>query len=93
MPAKANDYGFTIASPGDFRPSRWSLPEIRERSESDPAAASFLRSFSIFSFLVLRRRISGRRLGADMDDSFEKVWDELADQFIPKPPLRLKPRA
>src|SRR5215469_228399 len=43
---------------------------MRERSDSDPAAARRLRSFRIFSLRVRRRRISGRRLGADMFDSF-----------------------
>jgi hypothetical protein len=38
---------------------------IRERSESEPAARRRLRSLAIFSFRVRRRRISGRRLGAD----------------------------
>jgi len=47
-----------------------SFPEIRERSDSPPAAASRFRNFWIFSFLVLRRRISGRRLGADIETPF-----------------------
>jgi hypothetical protein len=57
---------FTKGWPGDPTASLWSLSVMRVRSASVFAAAKRLRSWTIFSLRVRRRRISGRRLGADI---------------------------
>ena len=71
---------------------RSSLPERRERSDSEPAAARRLRSFRIFSLRVRRRRISGRRLGADMNVLLEKL-DQRDERVLQAPPLRVQLKA
>jgi hypothetical protein len=60
---------FTKGWPGDKMASLCSLAVMRARSASVLAEAKRLRNWTIFSFRVRRRRISGRRLGADMERS------------------------
>jgi len=60
---------FTRAMPGETRPRRCSLAVMRVRSASVEAAASRLRNWLTFSLRVRRRRISGRRLGADTKEA------------------------
>lgn len=60
-------YAFTSGWPGDVRASLANFAESRERSDSELAAAIRLRSLVIFSLRTRRRRISGLRLGADID--------------------------
>src|ERR1700675_3531430 len=60
----------TSGFPGETKPTRCSLAVRRSLSLEAEAAARRLRSFAIFSARVRRRRISGRRLGADMEFSF-----------------------
>ena len=62
---------FNSGSPGDPIDIRWSFAVMRVLSASDCAADRRLRSFAIFSLRVRRRRISGRRLGADINLSPE----------------------
>ena len=50
-----------------MRASFANLASSLERSDSDVAAAIRLRSLVIFSLRTRRRRISGLRLGADMN--------------------------
>jgi hypothetical protein len=64
--AELVQFCFSSGVPGEFKPSRLILVVIRFRSVSDEAAVNRFRSFTIFSLRVRRRRISGRRLGADM---------------------------
>jgi hypothetical protein len=52
--------------PGETKPTRCSLAVRRSLSMEADAAARRLRSFATFSARVRRRRISGRRLGADI---------------------------
>src|SRR6266404_7942101 len=56
----------TSGFPGETKPTRCSLAVRRSLSFEAEAAARRLRSFAIFSARVRRRRISGRRLGADI---------------------------
>src|SRR6202158_695856 len=56
--------------PGETKATRCSLAVRRSLSVEADAAARRLRSFAIFSARVRRRRIFGRRLGADMEFSF-----------------------
>ena len=67
---QANDghHAFVSGWPGDLRPSKLNFVFSFERSDSDEAEAIRLRSFKIFSLRARRRRISGRRLGADISD-------------------------
>src|SRR5277367_5017202 len=58
---------FNKGVPGETSPWRSSFARKRVRSVSEEAAARLLRSLRIFSLRVRRRRISGRRLGADMN--------------------------
>src|SRR5947209_12519216 len=60
---------FTSGCPGDRIANLCSFAVMRVRSASVLAADRRFRSCTIFSFRVRRRRISGRRLGADMSDS------------------------
>src|SRR5580658_1939253 len=60
--------GYLISGwPGDRMASLCSLAVMRVLSASVFAAARRLRNWTIFSLRVRRRRISGRRLGADMN--------------------------
>src|SRR5271157_5442330 len=60
-------YSFlTRGLPGETRPTRCSLAVSRSLSLEAEAAARRLRSLATFSARVRRRRISGRRLGADI---------------------------
>src|ERR1700727_1763569 len=68
---------FTRGWPGEPMASLCSLAVTRVRSASVLAADSRLRSCTILSFLVRRRRISGRRLGADMVFLLIKLEGEL----------------
>lgn len=52
--------------PGDPILRRCNFSVMRFLSASEVDMASFLRSFVIFSLRVRRRRISGRRDGADI---------------------------
>src|SRR5271155_3346057 len=52
--------------PGETNSTRCSLAVRRSLSAETEAAARRLRSLAIFSARVRRRRISGRRLGADI---------------------------
>jgi hypothetical protein len=56
----------TSGFPGETRPTRCSLAVRRSLSVEAEAAARRLRNFATFSARVRRRRISGRRLGADI---------------------------
>src|SRR5258708_28224693 len=56
----------TNGLPGETKPTRCSLAVRRSLSLEAEAAARRLRNFAIFSARVRRRRISGRRLGADI---------------------------
>lgn len=58
---------FSSGCPGEFNPKRCSLPAILVRSASVEAAAWRFFSLAIFSVRVRRRRISGLRLGADIE--------------------------
>ena len=57
---------FSNGLPGETNPRRWIFAVSRLRSASEVAAARRFRKFLTFSLRVRRRRISGRRLGADM---------------------------
>src|SRR5882757_4588967 len=59
----------TNGLPGETKPTRCSLAIRRSLSFEVEAAARRLRSFATFSARVRRRRISGRRLGADIEFS------------------------
>src|SRR5271157_2276033 len=65
----------TSGFPGETKPTRCSLAVRRSLSFDAEAAARRLRSFVIFSARVRRRRISGRRLGADI--TFSLVFSEV----------------
>jgi len=58
---------FSRGFPGETKPKRRNFSSIRLRSFSADTAAWRLRSLRAFSLRVRRRRISGRRLGADMN--------------------------
>src|SRR6185437_5863085 len=63
----AEVYAFTNGWPGDVRASLANFASSGDRSDSPFAAAIRLRSLVIFSLRTRRRRISGLRLGADMN--------------------------
>jgi hypothetical protein len=64
---RAVPYALLISGmPGEVKPTRCSFAVRRSLSAETEAAARRLRSFKIFSARVRRRRISGRRLGADI---------------------------
>src|SRR5579864_6899387 len=65
-PTEQLRFYFTNGCPGDSIASLCNLAMMRARSTSVLAAARRLRNWTIFSLRVRRRRISGRRLGADM---------------------------
>ena len=67
-PQAAPPYDFTSGFPGDACSSLWILAANLSLSVPDAAARRF-RSFTTFSLRVRRRRISGRRLGADIQTS------------------------
>src|SRR6202011_5722388 len=73
----------TNGFPGETKPTRCSLAVMRSLSVEAEAAARRLRSFAIFSARVRRRRISGRRLGADMKVSlvFSEAISEITSQI------------
>jgi len=56
--------------PGETNPTRCNLAVRRSLSAEVDAAARRLRNLATFSARVRRRRISGRRLGADIEFSF-----------------------
>src|SRR6185295_10572998 len=58
--------------PGELNSRRCSLAAMRVRSASEEAAACRFLSLATFSLRVRRRRISGRRLGADI--SAPHLW-------------------
>ncbi len=68
----------TNGLPGETKPTRCSLAVRRSLSFEAEAAARRLRSFAIFSARVRRRRISGRRLGADI--KFSLVFSDGAQR-------------
>src|SRR5713226_5443341 len=68
----------TNGLPGETKPTRCSLAVRRSLSVEAEAAARRLRSFAIFSARVRRRRISGRRLGADI--KFSLVFSDGAQR-------------
>src|ERR1700686_571924 len=59
----------TSGLPGETHPIRLSFAVRRSLSLEAEAAARRLRSLATFSARVRRRRISGRRLGADINFS------------------------
>src|SRR5512132_1436943 len=71
-------YAFTSGLPGELNSRRCSLAVRRARSASAVAFSRRLRSCTTLSLRVRRRRISGRRLGADMNQGslseLLKVW-------------------
>ena len=73
----------TNGFPGETKPTRCSLAVSRSLSLEAEAAARRLRSFAIFSARVRRRRISGRRLGADIKFSlvFSEAISEITSQI------------
>lgn len=82
---------FNSGVPGELKPRRLILPVMRFRSVSEEAAAKRFRNFRIFSLRARRRRISGRRLGADISmtpDLKLKVagnsicWGEIPEIFV-----------
>jgi hypothetical protein len=70
-PFKNLNQALTRGCPGDVNARRCNFPVTRVFSASLVAWAKRLRNLRIFSLRVRRRRISGRRLGADICyDSF-----------------------
>jgi hypothetical protein len=63
----SRDYALTKGLPGELNSSRCNFAVSFVRSASAVAFSRRFLSCTIFSLRVRRRRISGRRLGADID--------------------------
>jgi hypothetical protein len=91
-PTRRPQAGCNSGSPGEVMASRCSLAVTWFRSLSVLAAARRLRRLAILCLRVRRRRISGRRLGADMcapDCRLEFLWcvTSIAQRRVRRPAI------